>query len=103
MDIASTCISYEYVYGIYRYYPLVVFLFGIVVETHWCAIYFSGYTCECTLWYPPENLQVIKATRKHAEPLAGSISYETLDDTKFIPYSERDISGEFTLFVGECV
>lgn len=45
--------------------------------------------------------QVIKATRKHAEPLAGSISYETLDDTKFIPYSERDISGEFTLFVGK--
>ena len=49
------------------------------------------------------NLQVIKATRKHAEPLAGSISYETLDDTKFIPYSERDISGEFTLFVGEWI
>lgn len=47
--------------------------------------------------------KVIKATRKHAEPLAGSISYETLDDTKFIPYSERDISGEFTLFVGDVV
>ena len=47
-------------------------------------------------------LQVIKATRKHAEPLAGSISYETVDDAQEIAYSERDISGEFTLFVGEC-
>lgn len=44
---------------------------------------------------------MIKATRKHAEPLAGSIIYETVDDAKNIPYSERDINGEFTLFVGE--
>ncbi|XP_067945654.1 cold shock domain-containing protein E1-like [Watersipora subatra] len=47
--------------------------------------------------------KVIKATRKHAEPLAGSITYETADDSKDIAYSERDISGEFTLFVGDVV
>jgi len=47
--------------------------------------------------------QVIKATRKHAEPLAGAIKYEKQDESGSsteIPYSERDISGEFTLFVG---
>lgn len=47
--------------------------------------------------------KVIKATRKHAEPLAGSIHYETSNDTQEIAYSERDISGEFTLFVGDVV
>lgn len=46
---------------------------------------------------------MIKATRKHAEPLAGSITYETLEGAKYIPYSERDINGEFTLFVGDVV
>ena len=43
---------------------------------------------------------MIKATRKHAEPLAGEIVYETLDGPQIIQYSERDIDGEYTLFSG---